>query len=266
MKTHTTLLNTIPPMVILMLALSGNDTRGETLVVGTNQPVNFSLTVPSNHAVVIYGGRFVAKDPEVYWRVTQSGALHLLRSDSMSDPILTTPAGHPNILAGPLLLELFIAKTSDFDGSWMSYEILPLAGLKTLIVPGMATNSVAVASGTNFRLLSRSSRDVTMGPSFQLISGSAAAYLGMEALNSLLDMEFSGPIDIQIGNNMMDARWFTYSLHSGSVGMLPGGVIAAAGVNGLCVEESSDLVNWSGAAVILKDASPKKFYRFKASK
>ena len=53
-----------------------------------------------------------------------------------------------------------------------------------------------VAAGTNFRLLSRTSREVTMGPSFQLISGNAAAYLGMEALNLLLDTEFSGPIDI----------------------------------------------------------------------
>lgn len=138
--------------------------------------------------------------------------------------------------------------------------------MKTLIVPGMATNRVAVAAGTNLRLLSRTSREVTMAPSFQLISGNAATYLGIEALNLLLDMEFSGPIDIQIGNNMMDARWFTYSLHSGSVGVLPGGAITTAGVNGLCVEESSDLVNWSGAAVILKDASPSKFYRLKASK
>jgi hypothetical protein len=172
---------------------------------------------------------------------------------------------HPNILAGPLLLELFIPKTSDLEGSWMSYEILPLVGLKTLIVPAMGTNSVAVASGKNFRLLSRTSRDATMGPSWQLVAGSVRANLGMETLNLLLDIEFSGPLNLEIGNNLMEARWLTYSLHSGSIQLLPDGVIAASGVNGLSVEESSDLLNWSAGAVMLKGAAPSKFYRLKAS-
>ena len=51
--------------------------------------MNFSLTVPTNQAVVIYGGRFVTWDPDVYWRIRQFGRQHLFRMDSsLPDPIL----------------------------------------------------------------------------------------------------------------------------------------------------------------------------------
>lgn len=257
------------PVLLLMVALALSEARSETLVVGTNQPVNFSLTVPTNQAVVIYGGRFVTWDPNVYWRIRQFGQQHLFRMDSsLPDPILGAPAGHPNILAGPLILELSIPteKLSPYDGSWMSYEVLPLAGLKTLIVPPLGTNRVAVSSGTNFRLVGRTLRDPAMGTSWELVSGSARANLGMESVSLILDMEFSGPIDLEISNTTERARWFTYSLHGGAVQRLPEGVIAASGVNALSVEESSDLMNWSAAAVILKHASPGRFYRLKVSR
>jgi hypothetical protein len=268
MNTQLTPRLTFHSLLLLVLALTLREGRSETFVIGTNQAVNFSLTVPTNQAVVIYGGRFATTQPDVYWRITQFGQLHLFRMDSMTDPILTAPAGHLNILAGPLVLELFIPSTGDWASSWMSYKVVPLSGLKTLIIPGMATNTVAVAPGTNFRLLSRVSRDLLM-EYWTLVSGTTRADVrsnggvGME--NFILDMEFSGPVGIEIANSSMDSRWFTYSLHSGSVQPLPGGVIGAAGMNVLSVEESSDLVNWSAAAVMLKEASPSKFYRLKAS-
>jgi hypothetical protein len=269
MNAQLALLHTFRPLFLLALALTLREGRSETLVVGTNQAANFSLTVPTNQAVVIYGGRFATTGSDIYWRITQFGELHLFRMDSMTDPILTAPAGHPNILAGPLVLELFIPSTGDWASSWMSYEVVPLAGLKTLIIPGMATNTVAVAPGTNFRLLSRSSRDLLM-EYWTLVSGTTRADVrgngGIGTENLILDMEFSGPVGVEIANYSMDARWFTYSLHSGSVQMLPGGVVAAAGMNALSVEESSDLVNWSAAAVMLKEASPSRFYRLKVSK
>ncbi len=266
MKQQIRILRAFGCLLLVGIALALGEARSETLVIGTNQPVNFSLTVPTNQAVVIYGGRFAATQPDIYWRLTQFGQLYLFRLDSMTDPILMPPAGHPNILAGPLVLELFIPQTADFNGSWMSYQILPLTGLKTMILPGMTTNSVTITSGTNFRLLSSSIRDWTMSGSWQLVSGNARASLGSETLYLMYDMEFSGPIRIDISNNFMDARWLTYSLHTGAVQLLPAGVIAASGANALSVEESSDLVNWSVAAVMLKGAAPSRFYRLQVSK
>ncbi|HEY5911071.1 MAG TPA: hypothetical protein VJA21_10755 [Verrucomicrobiae bacterium] len=253
-------------LLLVGIAFALAEARSETLVIGTNQPVNFSLTVPTNQAVVIYGGRFAATQPDIYWRLTQFGQLYLFRIDAMSDPILTPTAGHPNILAGPLVLELFIPQTAEFNGSWMSYQVLPLTGLKTMILPGATTNSVSIPASTNFRVLSSSIRDWATGGTWQLVSGNARATLPMETISLMYDMEFSGPIRIDISNNFMDARWLTYSLHNGSVQLLPAGVIAASGANALSVEESSDLVNWSVAAVMLKGAAPSRFYRLKDSR
>lgn len=265
MNNPSTVYRSFRPLLLLLLAtLILSEARGETLVVGTNQPVNFSLTVPTNQAVVIYGGRFATSTPDIYWRITQFEQLYLFRLDSMFDPILSCPTGHPNIFAGPLTLELFIPRTADFNGSWMSYQVLPLAGLKTLIIPSMATNRVEVPAGTNLRFVSKMPQDTTMG-GWQLISGTARAALASDALSTLLDIEFSGPVTLEIANNMMDPRWYTFSLHSGAVQLLPAGVITASGANSLSVEESSDLANWSAAAVMLKGAAPKRFYRLKAS-
>lgn len=266
-RNRTALHDMLAPVLIIVATLALSEAQGETLLVGSNQPVNFSLTVPTNQAVVIYGGHVATWEPEIYWQIRQFGETHYFRLEStLADPILTSPTGHPNILAGPLVLELMAPTVTPFDGAWISYEVLPLAGLTTLIVPPLGTNRVAVPSGTNFRLVGRISRDLALGGTWQLVSGSARAALGMDSYNSLLDMEFSGPIDIEIGNTLMESRWFTYSLHSGSVQALPEGVIAASGVNALSVEESSDLANWSTAVVIQKGVSPMKYYRLKVSR
>lgn len=255
-------------LTLLGFTTPSHDALGETLIVGTNQPVNFSLIVPTNQALIVYGGQFRAYSPDIFWRITQSGTLHLFRLDSISDPILDAPSGHPNILAGPLNLELFIPMTSEFEGSWMSYQILPLAGLNTIVVRSSRTNVITVPAGKNLRIISRQSRNFDGEMTLHLLSGDARAQVAFDSFNSnsLLGLEFTGPVALEIVNNGTYNQWLTYSLQNASVQLLPSGVIASSGSGALVVEESSDLMNWFTSAVMLKDAMPSKYFRLRASK
>lgn len=259
---------TLHALLVLFCAFACGGIRGETLVVGTNQPVAINLSVPTNHALVIYGGQFNVWEPEVSWRLTQFGRPHLFRAEAMFDRILKTPVGRPNLLAGPLTVELAIPseKLSPFDHGWLSYEILPLAGLRTLIIPPAVTNRVEVAPGTSFRLVSRNAR-LDLETSWQLVNADARTTLDADAVQRLFDMELSGPVEIEIGNaSMQEPVWLTYVLHSGSIQTLPDGVITAVGANSFIVEESADLTHWTVGTVILKQAAPGRFYRLRISR
>lgn len=262
-----------------MLAFTRLSARAETLTFATNQPINLSISVPTNHVLILYGGRLFPNTPEeVYWRVTQYGILHLLRlGPERGKDFLYGPPGHPNLLAGPLTLELFVPDTSDLDSGFLSYRVVPATGLKTVIASPGQTNSIVVPAQATFKLASVfPADDMSSKPIFFLRSGNTVvsdigdammAGMGYDYYLRMLAMEISGPLQFEVAATSISEEplFITYSLSSHQIVALPTGVISTTGPNSIAVQHSSDLFNWSNSALILNQGGPGGFFRLKAS-
>lgn len=280
MKTYRTNIARLSVLLtVTLLTIVLPQVRGETLIFGTNQPINLSISVPTNHILVLYGGRLYPNTPEeVYWRITQHGVLHLVRLGHQNGKrFLQGVPGHPNLLAGPLTLGLFIPDTSDLESGFISYRIFPAAGLKTGIVAPGQTNAISIPAQSNFKLASIfPSDDMSPKPIFFLRSTNAVASdigdtmiagMGYDYYLRIFAMEFSGPLQFEVAPSFssQDPIFITYSLSSDRIAVLPTGVISTAGPNSITLEHSANLSNWNASAVILNKGGPGGFFRLKAS-